>query len=86
MLSLSLLFVSGGRGGDRYLVGELNRSSNRIAVALVIASLIVGSSFMLLADKGPSMWGMTVIGLAVFAVGCSLGLTLIYLVVKSGKY
>jgi hypothetical protein len=30
--------------------------------------------------------GMTVIGLAVFAVGCSLGLTLIYLVVKSGKY
>jgi ubiquinone biosynthesis protein len=75
-----------GRQGFDYLVGELNRSSNRVAVGLVIASLIIGSSFMLLADKGPSMWGMTVIGLAVFAVGCSLGLTLIYLVVKSGKY
>jgi hypothetical protein len=29
---------------------------------------------------------MTVIGLAVFAAGCSLGLMLIWLVVKSGKY
>src|ERR1700757_323858 len=74
-----------GRQGFDYLVGELNRSTNRIAVGLVIASLIVGSSFMLLADKRPSMWGMTVIWLAVFAAGCTLGLTLIYLVVKSGK-
>jgi ubiquinone biosynthesis protein len=75
-----------GRQGFDFLIGELNRSTNRIAVGLVIASLIIGSSFMLLADKGPSMWGMTVIGLAVFATGCSLGLALIYLVVKSGKY
>ena len=75
-----------GRQGFDFLLGELNRSSNRIAVGLVIAALIVGSSFLLLADKGPVMWGMTIIGLAVFAVGCSLGLILIWLVVKSGKY
>ncbi|MDQ6869485.1 MAG: PAS domain-containing protein [Pseudomonadota bacterium] len=65
--------------------GELNRSSNRIAVRLVIVALIVGSSFLLLADKGPLMWGMTITGLTVFAVGCSLGSILIWLVVKSGK-
>jgi PAS domain S-box-containing protein len=65
---------------------ELGRSSDRnIAVGLVIAALIVGSSFLLF-DKGPLMWGMTIIGLTVFAVGCSLGLILIWLVVKSGKY
>ena len=75
-----------GRQGFDFVVGELNRSSNRIAVGLVIAALIIGSSFLLLADKGPVMWGMTIIGLAVFAVGCSLGLILIWLVVKSGKY
>ena len=75
-----------GRQGFDFLVGELNWSSNRIAVGLVIAALIVGSSFLLLADKGPLMWGMTIIGLTVFAVGCSLGLILIWLVVKSGKY
>src|SRR3984893_15212594 len=62
---------------------ELTRFNNRIAVRLVIAALIVGSSFLLLAD--PLMWGMTIIALTVLAVGCSLGLILIWLVVKSGK-
>jgi len=67
--------------------GELNLSSNRnIAVALVIAALIVGSSFLLFANQGPLTWGMTIIGLTPFAVGCSLGLIFIWLVVKSGKY
>ncbi|HUZ91876.1 MAG TPA: hypothetical protein VMU78_08250 [Methylocella sp.] len=66
--------------------GELIQSSDRnIAVGVVIAGLIVGSSFLLF-DKGPLMWGMTIIGLTVFAVGCSLGSVLIWLVVKSGKY
>jgi ubiquinone biosynthesis protein len=57
----------GRQGFD--LVVELNRSSNRIAVGLVIAALIIGSSFMLLAEKGPLVWGMTAIGLVVFALG-----------------
>ncbi|MGH6850507.1 MAG: PAS domain-containing protein, partial [Methylocella sp.] len=66
---------------------KLGRSSDRnIAVGLVLAALIVGSSFLLLADKGPLTPGMTIIGLTVFAVCCSLGLILIWLVVKSGKY
>ncbi|HVS81041.1 MAG TPA: PAS domain-containing protein, partial [Pyrinomonadaceae bacterium] len=48
--------------------GELNLSSNRnIAVGLVIAALIVGSSFLLLANEGPLTWGTTIIGLTVFA-------------------
>jgi PAS domain S-box-containing protein len=67
--------------------GELNRSSNRnIAIGLVIAALIVGSSFLLFANRGPLTWGTTIIGLTPFAVGCSLGLIFIWLVVKSGKY
>jgi PAS domain S-box-containing protein len=67
---------------------KLVRSSDRnVAVGLVIAALIVGSSFLLFSDKGPLTWGMPIIiGLTVFAVGCSLGLILIWLVVKSGKY
>ena len=54
------------------------RSSDRnIAVGAIIAVLIIGSSFL---------WGMTIIGLAVFVICCSIGLILIWLVVKSGKY
>jgi ubiquinone biosynthesis protein len=45
-----------------FVVGEVNRSSNRIAVGLVIEALIIGSSFLLLADKGPAMLGMTIMG------------------------
>ena len=58
--------------------GELIRSSGRdLAVGTVIAVLIIGSSFL---------WGMTIIGLAVFVICCSIGLILIWHVVKSGKY
>ncbi|MGH6845302.1 MAG: PAS domain-containing protein, partial [Methylocella sp.] len=60
-------------------------SDRNINVGTVIAALIVGSSFWFL-DKAPLTWGMSIIGLTVFAVGCSLGLILIWLVVKSGKY
>ena len=67
--------------------GKLLGSSDRnIAVGLVIAALIVGSSFLFFANKGPLMWGTAIIGLTPFAVGCSLGLRLIWRVFKSGKY
>ena len=57
---------------------ELIRSSDRnIAIASVIAVLIIVSSFF---------WGMTIFGLAAFVVCCGLGLLLIWLVVKTGKY
>jgi ubiquinone biosynthesis protein len=85
-MSTGQFSIDFGRQGFDFVIGELDRSSNRIAVGLVIAALIVGSSFMLLAEKGPTMWGMHVIGLAMFAVGCILGLLLIWFVVKSGKY
>jgi PAS domain S-box-containing protein len=64
-------------------ISDLSRSANRIAVQLVTSALIVGSSFLLLAQKGPLTWGMTVIGFTVFAVGCSLGLISIWHAVNS---
>jgi ubiquinone biosynthesis protein len=86
MLTTGRFTIDFGRQGFDHLIGELDRSSNRIAVALVIAALIIGSSFLLLADKGPHLWGMTSMGLAVFAIGSMLGLALIWLVIRSGKY
>jgi PAS domain S-box-containing protein len=56
---------------------ELIRYSDRnIAAGTVLAILIIG----------PFLWGITTIGLTIFVVSCSLGLILIWLVVKSGKY
>jgi PAS domain S-box-containing protein len=64
---------------------ELTRFNNRIALRLVIGALIVGSGLLLLEEKGPLMWGVPIIGLTVFALGCSLGLISISLVVNSDK-
>ena len=64
----------------------MQSSDRTIAVGLVIAALIVGSSFLLFANRGPLTWGTTIIGLTPFAVGCSLGLILIWLIVKPSKY
>lgn len=58
--------------------GELIRSSDRnIAASTAIAVLIFISVFL---------WGASSIGLALFVAGGGLGLLLIWLVVRSGKY
>ncbi|MGH6837145.1 MAG: PAS domain-containing protein [Methylocella sp.] len=66
-------------------IGDWNQTANRNVVRLVISALIVGSSFLLLADKGPLTWGMTVIGLTVIAVACSLAFIVAWLVLDSDK-
>ena len=64
---------------------ELTRFNNRIAVRVLLAALIVGSGFLILNARLPQMWGVPIIGLAVFALSCSLGLIVIALMVKSDK-
>jgi len=65
--------------------GELNQSTNRIAVHLVVAALIVGSIFLLLANKGSLTEGMTILGVTGLAAGCSLALVLAWRVLGSDK-
>ncbi|MBW1732340.1 MAG: hypothetical protein JRJ75_15915 [Deltaproteobacteria bacterium] len=43
-----------------------DRISNRIAFSIVLASLVIGSSLIVLADIPPKWYGIPVIGLAVF--------------------
>ena len=64
---------------------ELTRLNNRIALRVVIGALIVSPGFLLLANKGPLMWGMTIIGLSVFALGSILGLIVVSLMLNSNK-
>jgi ubiquinone biosynthesis protein len=72
--------------GLETLIGEMDRSSNRVAMSLIIASLIVGSSLIILAGTGPAVAGLPLFGLVTFAVGALLGLVLVSLVFRSGKY
>lgn len=72
--------------GLEFLDEEIDRSSNRIVVGLIIAALIIGSSLIILAGAGPTLWDLPLYGLIVFAVACILGLIIVVRVLYSGKY
>lgn len=72
--------------GLEYLVGELDRSSNRIAIGLIIAALIIGSSLIVLSGAGPKLFGLPAFGLVGFTAAFILGFFLVLLVLRSGKY
>ena len=64
---------------------EMDRSSNRLAFGMIIAALIIGSSFILQLDKGPMFFGLSAIGLAGFLIAGLLGLWLVLAILRSGR-
>lgn len=66
-------------------IGEFNQSTNRIALRLVITALIVGSGFLLLADRGPLSRDVNLLGLSTFVIGCGLALIVTWFRVNSDE-
>lgn len=66
-------------------VNELNKMVNRIVFALIIASLIIGSSLVINADAGPKMFNISIFGFVGFAGTGILGLWLLISILRSGK-
>jgi PAS domain S-box-containing protein len=62
---------------------ELTRLNNRIALRVVVGAMIVGSCLLLLRQEAYLKWGVPIIGLTFFALGCGLGLILFWRVVNS---
>jgi len=74
-------------GIDRF-IQELDGSSNRMAFSITLASIIVGSSLIILSDKGPKselLGGISLFGLAGFAIAGILGVWLLIAIYRSGK-
>ena len=70
--------------GLEHIIFELNRASNRLAFALIIAAIVIGSSFVLAAEIGPSFFGLSIIGLIGFSIAGVLGLALLIFIIRSG--
>jgi ubiquinone biosynthesis protein len=68
-----------------HFVREMDRSSNRLSFAIVIGSLIVGSSLVIQAGVGGTVGGYPALGLAGFVVAGILGIGLAVGVVRSGR-
>lgn len=62
-----------------------DRISNRIAFAIILASLVIGSSLIVLADIPPKWHGIPVIGLAGFLVAGVMGFWLLVSILRHGK-
>ena len=71
--------------GLEKLIADLDKSSNRLSFALVIGSLIVGSSLIIQSDKGPLLFGLPVLGILGYLIAGFLGLWLAIAILRSGR-
>jgi ubiquinone biosynthesis protein len=67
------------------MLSTYDRISNRIAFAIVLASLIIGSSLIVLAGIPPTSYGIPVIGLAGFLVAGIMGFWLLLSILRRGS-
>ena len=68
-----------------HFIREMDRSSNRISFAVVIAAIVVGSSIMVHAAVGPTAFGYPLIGLVGFLTAGFLGIGLALGILRSGR-
>lgn len=68
-----------------HFIREMDRSSNRLSFAVVIAATIIGSSIVVHAGAGPMAFGFPALGLAGFVTAGVLGAWLIVGVLRSGR-
>lgn len=72
--------------GYEPMLDELDRSSNRVSFSVIIASLIVGSSLIVLAGRGPLLWDFPVFGILGFLLAGVLGFGLAIAILRSGRF
>ena len=71
--------------GVQSLGVALDRVSNRVAFAIVLAALIIGSSLIVLSDIPPRWHGIPIIGLVGFVVAGFMGFWLLLSIIRHGK-
>ncbi|PKN60492.1 MAG: ABC transporter [Deltaproteobacteria bacterium HGW-Deltaproteobacteria-11] len=67
------------------LIFGVERSSNRISFALIIAALIIGSSLIMMTRPGPTLFELPLLGLLGYALAGVLGLWLLMWIRRSGR-
>lgn len=72
--------------GLNRVIAELDLASNRLSVSLIISAIIIGSSVIMLTGKGPLLFGLPVIGILGFIIAGILGMALVILILRSGRF
>lgn len=71
--------------GLDHLIKDMDRSSNRIAFALVVSSIILSSALMHAMGTGPKVFGLSILGIVTFVVAFFLGVWLLISIIRSGR-
>jgi ubiquinone biosynthesis protein len=71
--------------GLESMLSTHDRISNRLAFAIVLAALIIGSSLIVLSDIPPKWHEIPIIGLAGFVVAGFMGFWLLVSILRRGR-
>jgi len=71
--------------GFQKMEESIEKSFNRLTVAIIIASTLIGSSLLLHAKTPPLIYDIPLFGIAGFSVASVMGLVLAYSIYKGGK-
>ncbi len=64
---------------------HMDKVSNRISFSLIIAALIIGSTLVMMTDKGPMLLEFPMLGIIGFIAAGVMGLWLVIAILRSGK-
>jgi ubiquinone biosynthesis protein len=65
---------------------QLDRSSNRVTMGILTASLVIGSSIIMTVKGGPTLFGLPLFGLMGFLIAFFNSLWIIFSIWRSGKH
>lgn len=71
-------------GLDKF-IKDMDRSSNRIAFAMVLSAIILSSALMHAMGTGPKVFGLSALGILTFMGAVFLGLWLLISIIRSGR-
>jgi len=71
--------------GLEHFIKDMDRSSNRVAFAMVISAFIISSAIMHATGVGPTVYGLSILGFFAFGFASVLGVWLLISIIRSGR-
>ena len=68
------------------LISKLDIVINRLSVSIIVTALIIGSSLIMLSDRGQMLFGYPIIGVTGYIIAAFLGIWLVISILRSGRF
>ncbi len=65
---------------------QLDRTTNRLTIGILTASLVIGSSIVITIEGGPKLFGMPILGFLGFVIAFANSVWIVFSIWRSGKH